>query len=478
MILGHPVMTDTKFYAIVEFEDGLQIVPYNWLNEDSKKAVWPNFTNNKRYDKAVKLMEEPEPTWLTHNIRKVYGTYSNYGVARQKLKQAEEESDLTSTTEKEEYLKKSRKIRAAKVVDTSTSSSDELSDEFIREFSKIPKIDNVATCRNKSKTQKNPQKDINYRNINRKCAKKIENKVDNNRTINRTLINNQCIVEIGEKDDFQLQEDENIELCDGELNVMTVYDCNYNVQESQYTENVSNPKECYDKDDVNSTLLAINTSGSKLNYKKKPQCIENLPNPEECYNDEDNINDDVNSMLSTNNMPNVNYEQRMENFQRFVVRKLINLELKVNNVKSCQQALLDKLSLTSIFEMEQREIDIFEDLPLKDENSLQLMETKLKNDLSYRNQMIKQLVRLTCDNMKTSCLRVIKSILSNNLAEKYSWYGAKKKQNFSKLDICKIIMNVIRKSHTNVTDEQIAAPIKIWLAHAKERMERSRNIQE
>ncbi|XP_070169708.1 uncharacterized protein [Polyergus mexicanus] len=188
-------MTDTKFYAIVEFEDGLQIVPYNWLNEDSKKAVWPNFTNNKRYDKAVKLMEEPELTWLTHNIRKVYGTYSNYGVARQKLKQAEEESDLTSTTEKEEYLKKSRKIRAAKIVDTSTSSSDELSDEFLREFSKIPKINNVATYKNKSKSQKNTQK--------------------------------------------ELQEDENIELCDGEMNVMTMYDCNYNVQEINHQRHAS-----------------------------------------------------------------------------------------------------------------------------------------------------------------------------------------------------------------------------------------------
>ncbi|EFN62560.1 hypothetical protein EAG_05780, partial [Camponotus floridanus] len=60
-------------YAIVEFEDGLQIVPYNWISNDFKKAVWPNFTSNKRYDKAVKFMEEPE-TWLPHTIKKVYGT--------------------------------------------------------------------------------------------------------------------------------------------------------------------------------------------------------------------------------------------------------------------------------------------------------------------------------------------------------------------------------------------------------------------
>lgn len=65
----------TKFYAIVEFEDGLQIIPQNWLDKDLKKAVWPNFTNNKRYDKAVKFMEEPQPTWMAHTITKIYETY-------------------------------------------------------------------------------------------------------------------------------------------------------------------------------------------------------------------------------------------------------------------------------------------------------------------------------------------------------------------------------------------------------------------
>jgi len=69
-------MTDGKFYAVVEFEDGPQIIPNNWLDVSVMKAVWPNFTNYKRYDKAVKLMEEPESTWIKHPIRKIYGIYS------------------------------------------------------------------------------------------------------------------------------------------------------------------------------------------------------------------------------------------------------------------------------------------------------------------------------------------------------------------------------------------------------------------
>lgn len=55
-------MSDTRFYAVVEFEDGLQVIPNNWFTANLKKAVWPNFTNNKRYEKAVKLRENPEST--------------------------------------------------------------------------------------------------------------------------------------------------------------------------------------------------------------------------------------------------------------------------------------------------------------------------------------------------------------------------------------------------------------------------------
>ena len=68
-------MTDKTYYAVVEFEDGLQVVPNNWLSIDLQSAVWPNFTNNKMYDKAVKLMKDPEPTWTRHLIKKIYGTY-------------------------------------------------------------------------------------------------------------------------------------------------------------------------------------------------------------------------------------------------------------------------------------------------------------------------------------------------------------------------------------------------------------------
>jgi len=76
-----------------------------------------------------------------------------YAVARKKLKQTEEMSDLNSGTDKDEYLKKSRKIRAKKEFESSISSSDELSsDENL--LSDLPTIPTSKVSTHISKKQK------------------------------------------------------------------------------------------------------------------------------------------------------------------------------------------------------------------------------------------------------------------------------------------------------------------------------------
>lgn len=64
----------------------------------------------------------------------------------------------------------------------------------------------------------------------------------------------------------------------------------------------------------------------------------------------------------------------------------------MNRMKTNQKLIFDKLSLaTSIGTSEKEEnteIDIFQDLPLKNETDLQAMESKLINDVIYRNEMV------------------------------------------------------------------------------------------
>ncbi|KAL0128518.1 hypothetical protein PUN28_003684 [Cardiocondyla obscurior] len=311
-------------YAIVEFEDGLQVIPSKWFNADLSGAYWPTFTtlNNKRYDKAVKLMEDPKCTWVQHPIVKIYGTYNNYELARRKLKDAELLSDINSGSEVQENLKKSRKIRAAKTFND--SSNDELSDDLV--LTDIPQF---------------PTKRF-------KTAK----------------------------------------------NRLTPFKNNKNLQ--------------------------IET----------------------------------------------------DNFQRFVIKKLVAIELKINAIERHQKLILEKLPFNN--NEDKKNIDVSHDFPLKNENDLQDMENKLQDNEVYRKQLIKQLSRVTCRDIKTSCIHLMKKVFSNYLAANYSWYGAKKKEKFSQLQICKVIMCAIRRLHDNATDEDISSPIKIWLAHAKERLEKER----
>lgn len=75
-------------------------------------------------------------------------------------------------------------------------------------------------------------------------------------------------------------------------------------------------------------------------------------------------------------------------FERYVVQKFQHLEMKLSYVIKQQKQIVDKISNTVQPEEEQEKIDIFQNLPLKNENELQAMEIKLGNNASYRNEMV------------------------------------------------------------------------------------------
>ncbi|XP_067208564.1 uncharacterized protein [Linepithema humile] len=362
-----------KFYAIVEFEDGIQIVPNNWLSIDLKKAAWPNFTNNKRYDKAVKVMEEPQSTWLKHPISKIYVTYSNYTLARKKLKDAEKLSDLTSNTDRDEFLKKSRKIRAAKSVDEDNTSNDEQSDtSLILDLPKVPEKHAIMKTKNGKVSQTGEQSD------------------------DENLLNK--VVETQASMPSQQTK-----------NTMS----NLNTKSAHYMCSHTEQSSTTDLDSINEFNETQDTS---ISIRQRCQSVQTMSS-------------------------NLDNKPERDNFQWFVIGKLIDLELKINSNGRLLKLIAEKLPITNIREERKEEsIDIFQDLPLKNQNDVQAMETKIMNDKVYQSQMVKQLVRVTCKDLKTSCIQLMRKIFSNNVAVNYSWYGAKKKENFSQLQICKIIM--------------------------------------
>jgi len=63
-------------YKIVEFNDGLQIVPNNWLSSDGSSSYWPpsNYSQIK-VNKLIATDCEPNTeTWSTHSILRIFGS--------------------------------------------------------------------------------------------------------------------------------------------------------------------------------------------------------------------------------------------------------------------------------------------------------------------------------------------------------------------------------------------------------------------
>ncbi|XP_060856030.1 uncharacterized protein LOC132933769 isoform X1 [Metopolophium dirhodum] len=88
-------------YKIVEFNDGLQIVPNNWLSSDGSSSYWPpsNYSQIK-VNKLIATDCEPNTeTWSTHSILQIFGSSDSYENGMLKLKQAQDYSDVETGSE-------------------------------------------------------------------------------------------------------------------------------------------------------------------------------------------------------------------------------------------------------------------------------------------------------------------------------------------------------------------------------------------
>lgn len=63
-------------YCIVDFEDGLQMIPTSWLIKDKNAAYWPKEMSYAKFLKAVQKRILPEDHWAICDIKKILATAS------------------------------------------------------------------------------------------------------------------------------------------------------------------------------------------------------------------------------------------------------------------------------------------------------------------------------------------------------------------------------------------------------------------
>lgn len=62
-------------WSIVEFEDGMEMIPTSWIMEDKSAAYWPKFSSHK-FMKAVKNRIPYENEWSLFKIKKILASSS------------------------------------------------------------------------------------------------------------------------------------------------------------------------------------------------------------------------------------------------------------------------------------------------------------------------------------------------------------------------------------------------------------------
>lgn len=65
-----------QLYSVVEFEDGLQLIPTSWLIKNNTNARWPPFTSHTRLTKAVQKCISAEDNWLIYHVKRILATAS------------------------------------------------------------------------------------------------------------------------------------------------------------------------------------------------------------------------------------------------------------------------------------------------------------------------------------------------------------------------------------------------------------------
>lgn len=64
-----------SLFHLIEFEDGIQVIPDNWIQKDTNKCWYPTYKTDQNIIKAIKKRQTPQDNWLMYPIKRVFGIY-------------------------------------------------------------------------------------------------------------------------------------------------------------------------------------------------------------------------------------------------------------------------------------------------------------------------------------------------------------------------------------------------------------------
>lgn len=251
-------------------------------------------------------------------------------------------------------------------------------------------------------------------------------------------------------------------------------------QQSHTTENITTIQ-LRNENQLEKSLT--NTNSSKMKKKEIHYDLITDKNEEIIDENDSSLHDkSLDKIIKSSHVRNACYNVSNSEFQRYVIRKLIDITFTISSIDKQQKHLNDKLNTVNIIlqrietfysnekiQDKETEESLMDNFPISNIEDLQQFEKLLIEGTINRKELIKQLLRIGGNDIKGVTYNLLRKLISDKLASEFSYIGAKKKRVFYDLELRKIIFNVVQIQFAQATECNIADPIKSWLRHAKER---------
>ncbi|KAK4884627.1 hypothetical protein RN001_000898 [Aquatica leii] len=160
-----------------------------------------------------------------------------------------------------------------------------------------------------------------------------------------------------------------------------------------------------------------------------------------------------------------------------LLNKIIKLAVTNNKLLQEQNFLIKELSKTLNITSKGREenseyLEEFRRIfPLKEDTILQETNQILSENLEFYNYVLSTIALEGGNNLNECIRKIMKIIIPDELAVKYSFKGHKNKETFSNhAHVVKLIIECVRKNEERATTRQIVDQIAIWLTKAQRRL--------
>uniref|UniRef100_A0A2S2P374 DUF4806 domain-containing protein n=1 Tax=Schizaphis graminum TaxID=13262 RepID=A0A2S2P374_SCHGA len=174
--------------------------------------------------------------------------------------------------------------------------------------------------------------------------------------------------------------------------------------------------------------------------------------------------------------PLVNSNEQNLNFQKLILKYLTSLKVEVSNISDTQQEIIKLVNniqnKTQVDDSWANEIDYFvSSWPISDHDGLNDMENKIKSDSNFRKQVVNELARIGGKSLQNMIYKMLKKVFDDHILLGFTYYGLRKKDNFSLMAINKVIIEAVLKSKfKNHSNDDIITAISKWLTGAKGRL--------